>query len=254
MINIQIDPSFNNFKEFLSNIEIYFSNSEDIITKKRNTIKVLEFDSFKVVAKSFKIPNLINKFVYRFMRDSKAKRSFLNAQRLIKLGVNTPKPIGYVEFFNPLLGKSFYVCDYFDYDFEIRAVLRDDNFEDRDNIFRLFAKFSYDLHQKGIYHIDFSPGNVLIKKVDKEEYKFSIVDVNRMKFVEFDDDLRFENLSRFSATYEDTKKIASYYAKVSDIDMDVAVEKLLYFHDRHQKYLQNKKKLKSTLKKIMNLG
>ncbi len=251
MIKTQIDTSFSNFKEFFYDIKRYFLQSNDIIAKKRNTIKIVKYNEQKVVVKSFKVPNLINRFVYRFIRDSKAKRSFLNAQKLIELNVNTPKPIGYIEFFTPLLCNSFYVCEYFDYDFEIRAVLRDVTFEDRDLILKAFVKFSYDLHQKGVYHIDYSPGNVLIKKVDGE-YKISIVDVNRMKFLSFNNELRFKNLSRFSGSIADTKKIAIYYAKLSNIDEDIAIKELLYFHYKHQKYLENKQKFKSVLKKLRN--
>ncbi len=252
MINIQLDKNYENFRDFINNIKRYFLESEDVITAKRNIIKIIEHNSSKVVVKSFKIPNKINQFVYRFIRYSKAKRSFLNAQKLMDLGINTPSPIGYIEFFNPLLKDSFYICEYFDYDFEIRAVFKDNSFKDRDIIFESFAKFSYDLHEKSVYHIDYSPGNVLIKKKDGE-YQFSIVDVNRMKFIKFDNSLRFENLSRFSASIEDTKDIATYYAKIANIDVDIAIKKLLYFHDKHQKYLQKKKKLKLTLKKIKSL-
>jgi serine/threonine protein kinase len=243
MINIQLDSNYNNAKDFVNNIKNHFSQNKNVIFAKRNIIKVIEYNGKKIVVKSFKVPNLINQFAYRFIRDSKSKRSFLNAQKLIKLDINTPKPIAYVEFFDPLLGESFYICEYFDYDFEIRAVLRDNNFEDRDNIFKEFALFSYNLHQKGVYHIDYSPGNVLIKKEDNR-YLFSIVDVNRMKFIKFDDKLRFQNLSRFSATDEDTKTIAKEYAKVSGIDEKFAHQQLSFFHQKHQQYLQNKKRLK----------
>ncbi len=244
MINIQIDSNHNNFKKFAENIKTYFSQSDDVITAQRNIIKVIEHEDTKVVVKSFKIPNFINQFAYRFVRDSKAKRSFLNAQKLTQLSINTPAPIAYIEFFNPLLKESFYICELFDYDFEIRDVLKNSTFEDRDVIFEAFVKFSYDLHQKGVYHIDYSPGNVLVKKVEGT-YHFSIVDVNRMKFLKFDDKLRFKNLSRFSATDKDTKKIAKEYAKVSGIDETFAIEQLFYFHKEHQKYLQNKKRLKA---------
>ena len=243
MINVQLDSNYHNMENFVFNIKKHFSENKNTIFAKRNIIKILEYNNKKIVVKSFKIPNLVNQFAYKFIRDSKAKRSFLNAQKLVKLDVKTPKPIAYVEFFDPLLGESFYICEHFDYDFEIRAVLRDSHFEDRENIFKEFALFSYELHQKGVYHIDFSPGNVLIKKkVDR--YIFSIVDVNRMRFMKFDDKLRFQNLSRFSATDEDTKIIAKEYAKVSGIDESFAIRELFFFHQKHQKYMQNKKRLK----------
>ncbi len=243
MTHVGIDENHKEFREFSHNIKEYFSKSDDIITAKRNIIKIIEYQGKKVVVKSFKIPNFINRFAYRFIRDSKAKRSFLNAKKLLKLGINTPAPISYIEFFSPLLKESFFVCEYFDFDFEIRDVLKNKNFKNRDRILKEFVAFSYSLHQKGVYHIDYSPGNVLIKMKDGE-YHFSIVDVNRMKFINFTQNLRFKNLSRFSATREDTTTIAKEYAKIADIDEKFAINQLFFYHDKHQRYLQNKRKLK----------
>jgi serine/threonine protein kinase len=243
VIHVGIDENHKEFREFSQDIKEYFSKSDEVITAKRNIIKIIEQYGKKVVVKSFKIPNFINQFAYRFIRDSKAKRSFLNAKELIKLGINTPVPISYIEFFSPLLKESFYICEYFDYDFEIRDVLKDENFKNRDEILKAFVAFSYSLHQKGIYHIDYSPGNVLIKIKDGV-YHFSIVDVNRMKFIVFDDKLRFKNLSRFSASKKDTTTIAKEYAKVANIDEEFALRQLFFYHDKHQQYLENKRKLK----------
>jgi len=244
MINFDVDDNYKEFEEFTQNIKLHFDKSSNIITKKRNIIKLVDKGDRLVVVKSFKIPNFINKFAYRFIRFSKAKRSFLNAKELVKRGVNTPYPISYIEFFTPLLNESFYICEKFNYDFEIRELFLDPNFKDRDKILYEFIKFSYELHQKGIYHIDYSPGNVLVKK-SSEGYQFSIVDLNRMKFIDFNNDLRFKNLSRFSARDEDTQKIAEIYSKISGIDNDFALKRLFFYHNRHQEYLRNKKRLKS---------
>jgi serine/threonine protein kinase len=243
MIHVGLDENHKEFQPFSQDIKEYFSKSDEVITAKRNIIKIIEQNGKKVVVKSFKIPNFINQFAYRFIRDSKAKRSFLNAGELVKLGINTPSPISYIEFFTPFLKESFYICEYFDYDFEIRDVLKDENFKNRDEILKEFVAFSYSLHQKGVYHIDYSPGNVLIKVKDGE-YHFSIVDVNRMKFISFTQNLRFKNLSRFSATKEDTTTIAKEYAKIANIDEAVAIKQLFFYHDKHQRYLENKRKLK----------
>jgi len=224
-------------------IKHYFQTSDDTIFKKRNTIKIVEFLDEKFAVKSFRVPNFINQIAYRYIRDSKAKRSYLNSIRLLELGVSTPQPIGYVEFGTFGLKESFYISRFFEYDFEIRAVFNDSSFDNREQILREFVAFSYDLHNKGVYHIDYSPGNVLIKKEDTR-YKFAIVDVNRMKFINFSDELRFKNLSRFSTSMQDLEFIAIEYAKVSGIDTQYAKDTLLKYHNKHQEYLQRKKRLK----------
>ncbi len=230
-------------EDFCQDIESYFNKSDNIISSGRNIIKIVEYNGKRYSVKSFKIPHLLNRFAYRFLRDSKAKRSYQNANKLLELDIFTPLPIGYKEEFTPLLKKSYYICEYFDFDFEIRDVLKDKEFIKREEILKEFVSYSYGLHQKGVYHIDYSPGNVLIKK-SADGYRFGLVDLNRMKFIKFNNELRFKNLSRFSADEEDTIFIAKEYAKISNINEDLAFELLKKYHDKHQLYLQRKRDLK----------
>jgi serine/threonine protein kinase len=232
-------------KDFVKNIKTYFDQEQNhTIYDKRNIIKIIEFENQKYVVKSFKKPHLLNQIIYRFFRESKAKRSFDNSIHLQRIGVHTPKPIGYIEFptrFRFL--DSFYISAFFDFDFEIRAVLADEEFEDRDNILQKFIEFTYNLHQKGIYHIDYSPGNILVKKIGGG-YLFSIIDVNRMKFVEFDMDLRMQSLAKLTKNLKDNKRFVEYYAKISHLDEGLLFDRLQFYLDEQQRYLENKKRLK----------
>jgi len=237
------------YTDFICSIKEYFIRSHTILFQERNTIKCIVYQEHTYVIKSFKPPHLLNQIVYRFFRASKAQRSYENALQLMKLKVNTPVPIGYIEFPSLFLFKeSYFVSEFYDFDFEIRAVLADENFEDRENILKSFVAFSYDLHNKGIYHVDYSPGNVIIKKLP-DGYEFAIIDVNRMKFIEYDDEMRFKNLSRFSTSAEDLEFIAKHYAKIGDIDEAFAISTLRKYHNEHQQYLVNKKRLKALKKK-----
>lgn len=235
----------NNFENFILDIDNIFSNKKNItLFDKRNVIKIIEYDNNKYVVKSFKVPHFINKIVYRFFRDSKAKRSYENSVKLQELKINTPKPIGYIEqnsFF--FFKKSYYISEYFDYDFEIRVVFKDKKFDDRENLLEEFIKFTASLHDKGVYHIDYSPGNILVKKIN-EEYQFYIIDVNRMKFIEYDDDMRMKSLSKLTKNVDDNKLLVKYYAKVLGLDKQMLFVKLKYYLDKEYSYLKNKKRLK----------
>jgi len=239
-----------NFNHFLKQIQNIFSrHNNNTLFQQRNTIKCIAYNGKEYAVKSFKIPHLLNQFVYRFFRASKAQRSYENAVKLQELGVNTPAPVGYSEFPSMFLfQESYYVSEFYDFDFEIRAVLADENFDNREEILKGFVDFSYDLHNKGVYHVDYSPGNVIIKKL-QQGYEYAIIDVNRMKFITYTDELRFKNLSRFSTSAEDLEFIAREYAKIAALDEAFAVETLWKYHHEHQQYLANKKKLKSLKKK-----
>ena len=152
----------NRFKDFLLNIKSHFKDNKQTIHKARNELKIIPFSDIQTVVKSFKIPNKINQYIYGNFRDSKAKKSYNNS---LKLGDFTPKPIGYIEFYEKdLLQESYFLSEKFEYDFTIRETLLNENFSNREQILREFAHFTYKLHESKIFHDDYSPGNILIKK------------------------------------------------------------------------------------------
>jgi len=240
-----------NFNDFLINIQNLFQKeSNKTLFQQRNTLKIVNYEQKEYVVKSFKIPHLFNQLVYKFFRDSKAQRSYLNSIKLKKLNINTPNPIGYVEFPSLFLFKeSYYISSLIDYDFEIRAVFANEDFKDRENILEKFIEFSYQLHTKGIYHIDYSPGNILIKKVEGQ-YRFYIIDVNRMKFLKFNNRLRMKNLSKLTKSSKDNTLMLKYYAKISGLKEEVLLKELTIALKEEEKYLQNKQKLKKLISSI----
>ena len=221
-----INEDFKHFKDFLENIKEHFATSKNSIHKARNEIKVINYQNSDLVVKSFKVPNFLNRIIYTFFRSSKAKKSYEYA---IKIASFTPKPIGYIEFYeNTLLANSYFVSEKFDYSFTIREPLLDTNFPSKEKIFKAFAKFSHSLHEAEIYHLDFSPGNILIKE-QNGEYIFKIVDINRMKFRPLCNELRMKNFSKLWAKDEDLKVIIKEYAKISGMNEDIAIKKALSY-------------------------
>ena len=243
-INLQykyaINSSSNFAREDLLNIETLFNGSKESIHKARNEIKIITINEIPYVVKAFKVPHIINKYAYTFLRSSKAKRSYENS---IKLKEFAPKPIAYIEFFeNKLLHKSYFISEYYPYDFTMKYPLIDPNFEDRENILRSFADFTFELHQHNIFHIDYSPGNILIKK-ENGAYNFKIVDVNRMRFCHLSTQQRAQNLSKLTQETQDLKVIAQTYEK------HIAPEQnfyplLLSYVKKHQQRKWRKKYLK----------
>ena len=233
------------YNDFIKNIKKYLlSNDGEIIFEKRNIIKKIQYKNKTYIIKSFKIPHFINKIVYRFFRKSKAQRSYENSLRLMELGINTPKPIGFIELNSLFLFKeSYYVCEFFDYDFEIKEVFNNLQIEDRETILKEFVKFTYDLHNKGVYHIDYSPGNILVK-MENDKYLFYIIDVNRMKFLDFDIDLRMKSMQKLTQNSDDINLMLEEYSKLSQFDIKDLQNKFHFYIEEQKKYLEKKKKLK----------
>ena len=239
-----INPKFNNFKEILVNIKNIFKSSDESIHKARNELKIIELNSLKCVVKSFKIPHAINKVAYTFFREGKAKKSFSNAMKLTELGVNTPEPVGIIEFFRfGVLSESYFISLYEPYDFTIREVFHH-KVDDTQNILKQFAKFTYELHQKGVWHVDYSLGNILVTKKETK-YNFSLVDINRMEFKNIPPQEGLKNFNKFWAKFdEDLPIIAKEYAKLSNLNEDEAIKIVL----NEAKKLEDKVNLKRKLK------
>lgn len=236
-----INNKFKKFENFVVNIKEHFLNNQNSIHKARNEIKVINYENCDLVVKSFKIPNSLNRVIYTFFKKSKARKSYEYALKIEKF---TPKPVAYIEFYdNFLLKNSYFVSQKFDYDFTIREVLINKNFEKREKILKSFAKFSLSLHEEGIYHLDYSPGNILIKEFE-DDYIFKVVDINRMKFLILDIDLRMKNFSKLWAKDEDLKTIIKEYARLFNNDENLLINKALDFSHKLKAKINLKKRLK----------
>ncbi len=233
--------------ECLGIIERFGETGETVDDRGRNVIKKFEFPGLTVNVKSFKPPHLINSFVYKYFRKSKARRSFEYAQELLNRGIKTPEPIAYFEYLGLWgLGKSFYFSRHLLYDYtfyDLRDNCRKPVFED---LLRQFSRFAYELHERGVYHKDFSAGNILITH-QEEESSFYLIDLNRMKFIDLDVDLRMKNLSRLTEDPEVLGIIAEEYAKVSGWDFEMLNGKLMHYTAQFRKKYNRRMNLKHKL-------
>jgi len=235
-----LNPDYLHLKPLIEIYRELFQKSSNVLHNERNEIKVVKFDNENYVIKAFKVPNIINRIAYRYFRASKAKRSY---EYSLKVGAELcPEAIAYIEethFF--LLSKSYYISKHFDYDFEIRPVLKDKNFEDRTKILEAFADFTFVLHEKNILHRDYSPGNILIKKFGGG-YQFKIVDVNRMQFNTLNQQDRLTNFARLMVDDETMKIILTQYAKCLNKPADEIVSLAKQYRDEfaEKRALKNK--------------
>src|SRR5690554_2950550 len=231
----------------LDNFSVSGKNFDD---RKRNQIKLFDFEGKTINVKSFKKPNLINKIAYKFFRKSKARRSFDYANILLEKGIGTPQPIAFQENYDFIgLTSSYYVSEHLDVDLTYREISQDFTYPDTENILKQFVAFCYKLHQNGIEFLDHSPGNTLIKKTSENQYDFFLVDLNRMRFHEkMDFETRMKNLSRLTPKKEIIEYMSKEYALISGENFSEVFEKMWYYTDAFQQKFHRKKRLKKKLK------
>ena len=228
-----------------------FSTSGNLfIEGKRNRIKLFEFEGNTLNIKSFKVPNLLNKIIYKHFRKSKAERSFEFANLLIERGIGTPEPIAFYQNFDAIgLKDSYYISEHLECDLTFRDLVEIPDFPENEIILRQFTRFSYDLHQKGIEFLDHSPGNTLIKKCNDGKYDFFLVDLNRMLFHKsMSFEVRIKNLCRLTPKKEMIAIMSNEYAKISGESEKHIFEMLWKLTEDFQYNLARKKKIKKKLK------
>ncbi|RXQ94469.1 hypothetical protein EO244_09305 [Ancylomarina salipaludis] len=247
-MRIDISPKYKHLKNFLERLPENFDKLGTSIYKGRNEIKIIETEGLKLNVKSFKIPHLINKIAYTYFRKSKAENSFRYAIKLQELSISTPEPVASIICYkNGLIYHSYYISLQFEYDFTIRE-LTTGKIPYQNSLLEDFTQFTFNNHQKGVLHQDYSPGNILIKQSDKEN-QFSIVDINRLKFKQLTTIDKLKNFSQLWAEEEFLKIIANKYAQLSNMDKDYIEKQIINFDRIHKAKKLRKKKFKSFFKK-----
>lgn len=126
-------------------------------------------------------------FLDRF-KPSKAKRSWDGAMELMRRGIGTAEPLAYFEKRNDRsLKQNFYICEHIPAQANIGQIFSalssgQSNYLglDAENIYRQFAQFCNDMHNRLIYFRDFSGGNILVN-VKQGKLEFSLIDTARLR-------------------------------------------------------------------------
>ena len=227
-MKLVVNPEYNQFSDWIKKLPSFFSTQGKTIYKARNEIKVFDAGFGTVTVKSFRIPHIINRFAYSFLRLSKAERSYAYSLEILKRGFQTPYPIAYIELFKMgLLSGSYYVSTYTaDYllmrNFTYTMVLLTN--EDVE-ILKAFARYTARLHEKEIYHTDYSPGNILYKK-EGENIRFELIDLNRVQFKKVTESMAYKAFSRMDFSIGMLEIVAREYALQRQMDVGKSIDKI----------------------------
>ncbi len=233
-------------KEFFQVIGDFDMLGEKIGKGKRNTVKAINLDGLYINVKSFQVPHIFNQLAYRWLRKSKARRSYEYANLLLSKGIGTPKPVAYFENMGPFsIKESYYFSEQLVHDLTYRTLIHEPGYPDHENILRQFTRFTYDMQEKDVYFKDHSPGNTLIVN-NKGSYAFYLVDLNRMEFTKMNFEERMKNFNRLTPKKEMVAIMSDEYAKLSNLDPAFVFERMwhhtLEFQNSHQRKKDLKKK------------
>lgn len=244
-----VSENFESSREEIQDFLEEFNRRGDLfLDGNRNKIKIFELQGIRVNVKSFQVPNVINKIAYRFLRKSKAERSFFYAKELLRRGIGTPRPIAYAEEASAIrFTNSFYLSEHLSYDLTYRELVHQTDYPQRDKILKAFSRFTYKLHEEGVEFLDHSPGNTLIRRKNGE-YQFFLVDLNRMNFKKLSFEERMKNFSRLTPRREMIETMASEYAKLINRPESVVFQKMWGYTKDFQRKLRRKRAVKKKLK------
>ena len=232
---IIVNPDFDILDEFVYNIPENFEKEGNTIHARRNTIKIFKEKEYQIVVKSFRKPNFINRLVYSNFRASKARRSYEYAMKLIASGIGTPTPIGYYEQKSLFLfSKSYYASLQSDCNYTFKDLIENPKFPDRNEILKSIGRFTAELHDKGIWHRDYSAGNILFQQKN-QKIDIEILDLNRMEFGIVDLEKGCKNFERLNIDSESLTLMVKEYATVRDFNQNLCIENVLKMRwSKHQ--------------------
>jgi hypothetical protein len=126
----------------------------------------------------------IKRFTYRFL-PSKGKRHWNNATQMLRLGINTPTPLGFFEQPGSNAADSYYICRFVEGAFSCRDLFT--AFKAGEHEYRGIDKatwllrigeFVAHMHWRGIIHRDLSSGNLMMTSANGE-ITFYLIDIGR---------------------------------------------------------------------------
>ncbi len=228
-MKLVLNPSYRRLEKLMETLPLSFPTLGECIYKARNELRKFSYEGKDYVVKNYKVPIFINRIAYTFFRPGKAQRAYEYALKLRAMGVDTPEPVAYLEIRRGgLLCHSYFVSENCSYSHLMREF-DSGGVVGREAVLKAFAAFTVSLHEKGVHHLDYSSGNILFNRYDGD-IRFSIIDLNRMRFVPMTPKMCLSNFARFSRDEEVVRYVVAEYARLRGWNSEASVEAALVPH------------------------
>lgn len=168
----------------------------------------------------------LKRLSYRFL-PSKGKRHWNNATELLRLGINTPQPLGFFEQPSSNAHDSYYICQYVEDAFSCRNLFTafaagDTEYQgiSKSSWLQQVAEFIARMHRFGVIHRDLSSGNLMMT-CKQGEVTFFLIDIGRATIDQSKSGparMRFKDLNRicYKLSWPDREALIDAYASYSN--------------------------------------
>lgn len=186
-----------------------------VIYQKRNTLRAYQGS----VIKQFAMPSIGRQIMYGFT-SSKAQRSYTHA---LQLGSLTPTPVAYreIRFLGVFLQESWYVSRLSECTHTFNELIGHPDFPHRNTILQAIGRFTAQMHQRGLWHKDYSGGNILF---NEDGSKVEVIDLNRMCPVGCRRHHLLKQLERLNIDREALSVIAATYAEAMGLEVQASID------------------------------
>lgn len=217
MISISINPAYKHLRSFIESVPERFGEGR-LIYGGRNEIRVFNVSGKELNVKRYRVPAFFNRLVYSFFRKPKGERAFEYPALLAAAGIDTPEAIAYIEERRGgLIAYSYFISPQISQGKDI-YWLGDADPAGLADFIHDFARFAARMHEAGVLHLDFSPGNILCCKAEDGTWHFTVIDINRMRFGAVDVRRGCENFARLWGQPGFFRALAREYAAVRGAD------------------------------------
>jgi hypothetical protein len=216
---------------------------EKTFCNKRNTVELVNVAGKPMVMKRYKKANLLTGIIYTLFRKSKARRAYEHALLLLNAGIATPKPIAYAEKrCCGIFHYGYFISEYCTLpSVESEFYAPEADRQEHQKMAEALSRYTLELHQKGFIPLDYNTTNILFEKVNGE-YRFTLIDINRMKFRAnpgIKDAMRsFFQLGTYPTDYF---SLLGYYVNQRGFDFEESLFNVIR-HRHHQTRLRKFKK------------
>ncbi len=231
---IILNPKYENLRSYIETLPDIFGTVGVTVYEDRNCIKKITTpQGTEINVKRYHTPGGINKYVYSLgIRLPKGVRAYIYPQKLLAKGIDTPEPIAYIEERHcGIIGFSYFVSLHCPYEHRMFDV-GDAPEGTYETLAAAFARFTADMHDKQVMHMDYSPGNILYRQTADGTFRFSLVDTNRMYFGKVGMRRGCDNFKRLWGPKRFFIMMIEEYARCRHYDVDEAVEYSLKVRER----------------------